>query len=194
MLILILNYGGPHLIEIPPHYGAASSKLMVVGQQAYEWGKYSVAELTHLITLYREFLQGTSKYPSPFWHFSREVNKGINSDCSGTSFVWTNIFKIDRNNRRPGKAIEQQLIQMGLLEKEIEICAPDVVLFLTGPDYDEYLKIMFPGVKFDAMSKHFLHRVVHEKLPNNCFRTYHPRYLRVKAWENEIRQAIITSV
>ena len=67
-----------------------------------------------------------------------------------------------------------------ILEKEIEIINPDIVLFLTG-DYDRYIEKQLDGVKFHELenSECYIARVEHKVLDKRIsFRTYQPDYFR----------------
>jgi hypothetical protein len=64
-----------------------------------------------------------------------------------------------------------------LLQAEIEITKPSVVVFFTGPSYDHRLASTFPGLSFETSSRR-LSRVFHPLLPRHSYRTYHPNYLR----------------
>lgn len=67
------------------------------------------------------------------------------------------------------------------MEDEIKIINPDIVLFLTGYNYDNYIKKQLHDVEFAAVSgyneKEFA-RLKHSVLPYNSFRIYHPGYLQ----------------
>ena len=68
-----------------------------------------------------------------------------------------------------------------LLEREIAILAPDVVVFFTGPSYNGLLAATFPEAMLEAGSLSRakpVSRVIHPALPAKTFRTYHPNYLQ----------------
>ncbi|TKZ36428.1 hypothetical protein [Brachyspira catarrhinii] len=73
--------------------------------------------------------------------------------------------------------------KFNILKDEIKIINPDIVLFLTGPDYDDYIKTQLEGVKFHKLEnsdyeKSQFARVEHEVLPKKSFRIYHPNAFR----------------
>ena len=67
------------------------------------------------------------------------------------------------------------------MEEEIkEIIKPKIVLFLTGPNYDNYIRNQLEGVKFKTVENYNerqFARVEHKSLPENSFRIYRPEYL-----------------
>ena len=77
--------------------------------------------------------------------------------------------------------------EYNILEEEIKIINPDIVLFLTGPYYDYYIEKQLKGVEFKTVENYGIRqfaRVEHEALPKNSFRIYHPVYLRRRSLEN----------
>jgi hypothetical protein len=46
--------------------------------------------------------------------------------------LWSNLLKMDRRNARPSADAVDDLLRLRLLEREIEITRPDVVVFFTG--------------------------------------------------------------
>lgn len=73
------------------------------------------------------------------------------------------------------------------MEEEIKIINPDIVLFLTGPNYDYYIKNQLKGVEFKTVENYGIRqfaRVEYKSLPKNSFRIYHPVYLRRRGLEN----------
>lgn len=181
------NLSNPHLIKVPPAYEKAQVKLLIVGQQAREWGGYFNGQPTpqlvdNLMKVYETFELGKS-VPSPFWQAAHEIYARVNPDGPAGGFVWTNVIKIDQDGQRPiPPVVEACLNTFGLLPEEIEILKPDVVVFLTGPYYDADLQLLFPGVEFRSVCQdipiHHLAQVVHPRLPDKSFRIYHPGYLR----------------
>ncbi|MGI8840133.1 MAG: hypothetical protein ACR2F8_05035 [Caulobacteraceae bacterium] len=70
--------------------------------------------------------------------------------------------------------------QRGFLTGQIAILKPTAIIFFTGPNYDFVIKDEFIGVEFPPIDNRpweKFARVVHEHLPKQSFRTYHPEYL-----------------
>jgi hypothetical protein len=68
-----------------------------------------------------------------------------------------------------------------VIKKEISVFEPDVVIFFTGPNYDDIMKDVFGPLALSPVHDDFsvrqLARVESESLPTLSFRTYHPNYL-----------------
>lgn len=173
----------PLLMHVPPGYEANSRKLMIVGQETKGWGTKGVQiSVAELMGEYAGFNFGEKYRRSPFWVASHALHRALNPDAPARSFLWSNLVKVDQNERRPSPEIEEWVARLGLLAMEIKVTRPDVVVFFTGPRYDARLEATFPGLRFEETGPK-ISRVIHPELPERSFRTYHPGYLRrSKQW------------
>ena len=164
------------LIDVPDAYRDTTVKLMVVGQQTNGWG-HPDDGIEGLLAEYRSFGLGKTYVSSPFWHAAHEIYGSLNPDGPPRGFLWSNLIKVDVAQERPSPAIEELISSVGLLQHEVAITQPDVVVFFTGPWYDERLRATFPGVEYERVND-FVNRLSHDALPERTFRSYHPGYLR----------------
>lgn len=132
-----------------------------------------------------------------FWDLIRNVCEKSGRE---PNIVWTELdkihyFYVEKNNKRCVKLWSEDEKELNeivddtnrtMLEHEIEIIKPDLVVFLTGPSYAQSMK--------DALHKYDL------KKPNSdvfvrefsvlntaCLWTYHPNYLnRANLWDRVI--------
>lgn len=86
--------------------------------------------------------------------------------------------------------------QRGLLSREVERLAPDVTLYLSGPNYYAALRSEFPDIEFTAVAgrtERQFARVRGSGLPDRSYRLYHPNYLNRSrerwAWLQELSDA-----
>ena len=175
-LAAVGDLGGPLLIDVPDTYLNATVKLMVVGQQTNGWG-HPDDEIEGLLAEYRRFDLGNTYVNSPFWQAAHAVYVSLNPDGPPRGFLWSNLVKVDVAQKRPSSAIEELLSSASLLQDELAITQPDIVVFFTGPAYDERLRATFPSVEYERIND-FINRLNHEALPEQTFRSYHPGYLR----------------
>lgn len=183
----------PLFMSLPQAYYEARKKLMIVGQQGYQWGfskkdsgrdpKWNSTQ--QLIQLYKNFALGKQYIKSPFWQAAHELYNLLNPNASPDGFLWSNLITVDDWNKRPDQAVEQSVCELGLLSEEIQITKPDVVVFFTGPYYDEMLKKTFDRLELQKISTE-LAIVKHPLLPVQSFRTYHPGFL----WRSKKRRII----
>lgn len=180
---------GPHLLCVPDSYTTLKHRLLIVGQQTYDWCNWdSLRQMTvdcaiaEALSVYSSFNLGEKYTRSPFWQAARKFQAALNPQSDTFGYVWTNLVKFDQVNNghdRPTQEVESMICEHSPLPSEIQILEPDVVIFFTGPAYDDRLQSTFPGVGFeDCVSDGFIHRLCHSRLPKHTYRTYHPAYLR----------------
>jgi len=175
----------PLLISIPEAYLSQKPRLLIVGQQTNGWCGGSLT-VDALLKCYNDFDLG-KRYPStPFWNVTRNLAKKLRM----YPFAWSNLNKCDFNGKRPSKELEQEIYnKFPVLNGEIELLKPDIVIFFSGPYYDSHLERIFPECKFinvSGFSERQLCRVKHQGLPPNSYRTYHPQYLRIGKLEQKV--------
>jgi hypothetical protein len=130
---------------------------------------------------------------TPFWRMHRLISDKL---CEGDhrSVMWLNVVAVDycaqgrssnsmwwNLNWDQVKTVSEW--QKGRLREEIKTLSPDVVIFMSGPSYDYYLKAEFCDFEKDEASTEFeklkLARITDSKsiLPNSSYRLYHPGYI-----------------
>lgn len=178
-----------HLACVPPNYEKMKYKILIVGQENDGWGIEDNARLSMFATL--DFLDSKDYNDRrPFFSFPYKFCKSINNledikDSKKTYFTWVNLreFSFDETPKTSLGKEAQSMIdnEFNILEEEIKIINPDIVLFLTGPDYDFDIEKQLKGVEFKTVENYHIRefaRVEHEALPKNSFRIYHPNRIR----------------
>ena len=184
-----------HLACIPPNYEKMKYKILIVGQENNGYGYETEAKKSMLFTL--DFQNGRYYDNAPFFSFPYSFCASIN-DCDNEEYskksylAWVNLkeFSFETSSKKPLNEKAQNIIdnEYNILEEEIKIIKPDIVLFLTGPYYDYYIEKQLKGVVFKLVENYGIWqfaRVEHKSLPKNSFRIYHPVYLRRSGLENE---------
>lgn len=178
--------GNPLLLHIKDEekYKNADIKIMFFGQETNSWyGELGSIGLDELLMNYSNFLEST--YSSQFWNAIRDYISTIKEENPNKSveFVWNNILKIGKENAK-GKP-KQDLVELQknvfpVIQREVEILTPDLIIFFTGPYYDSYIKKEWKDLLINEVppyNKRQLSKIEHTSLPMTCFRTYHPNYL-----------------
>ena len=178
-----------HLACVPPNYEKMKYKILIVGQENDGWEIEDNARLSMFATL--DFLNSKDDNDRrPFFSFPYKFCKSINNleyikDSKKTYFTWVNLreFSFDEEPKTSLGKEAQSIIdnEFNILEEEIKIINPDIVLFLTGPDYDFDIEKQLKGVEFKTVENYNIRefaRVEHEALPKNSFRIYHPNRIR----------------
>jgi hypothetical protein len=208
-LSLAPRLSSPLLVAVSDSWLASKFRILVVGQevlrwafregQYYDWPFNAIASFQEfktnqhaveaLIYAYRVF--DFSKHQpenarSPFWTAYRRLRASLEKD-KDSSVLWTNLFRMSIDggsvikNGSSEELLNLQIAQAGLLTDEIRILQPKVVVFFTGPNYDNALVQEFPGIEyrpFKSWMKREVALLSHSELPLCAFRTYHPGFLR----------------
>lgn len=201
----------PLLLSVPPAYINAERRILVFGQETngWEWtgnlrDRYSMYQVDYpyrdvrtlqdfldnddsveaLCWGYREFDFARNQpvtRRSPFWQAFREIQ-----GWRGAGLIWNNLSRCDYYGGPVVTApadLQTRLseCQRELVAKELAILQPHLCLFVTGPNYDNFLSEVFPKCELTQLVEGVpirqLARINHLYLPENSFRTYHPRYL-----------------
>ncbi|WP_416877780.1 hypothetical protein [Litorimonas sp.] len=202
------QYDGPFIAEPSDAFLNASPKILYVGQEAFGWSPLSSFKgkesLVNLRNHYNNFDYGVDYSRSPFWNFHRKIIKRFN--LCYQSVLWTNLSKFSMSKTKHSASIlrspyVQEIIsyQQGLLTQEVIENNINIILFITGPNYDWIIQQEFPDAKFIKTSNNFpCRQLAQVVLPEHsnivALRTYHPKYLRLKNLEDTIISEIYKSV
>jgi hypothetical protein len=128
-----------------------------------------------------EFAKNYHGRNSPFWRFIRTFHSKVNGDQFQNGFLWTNFSKCDSGGTTLTREL-QDLDKMGfdLLTSEIEILKPDVVIFITGWDYEKQFQRVFSGLTYETLEDNFIYRCIHKLLPKRTYMTMHPKGLHLR--------------
>ena len=137
-----------------------------------------------------DFASSYSHRNSAFWRAFRLLETEVARD--GVLAMWTNLFKVDMGGsvvRRCDEKARRLLreAQAGILVEEIQALDPTVVVFFTGPTYDEEIGHAFGQPEFRPLwadcPMREVAQVMSPRLPPLSFRMYHPNYLqRSRRW------------
>ncbi|WNS73656.1 hypothetical protein RRV45_12070 [Bacillus sp. DTU_2020_1000418_1_SI_GHA_SEK_038] len=188
-------------------YKYADIKIMFFGQETNTWeGELGNKSIDELLVTYSNFFGNGKcfKYGGPFWNTVKDyVNtiKQLNPDKS-VECVWNNIIKIGKEKTKgaPDKSLVNiQKEKFPVIKEEIEILKPDLIIFFTGPNYDQYIKTEWRDLKINSVNSWETRKIAllkHELLPNNTIRTYHPNfmYMKGKQFYSNIKDSITTNI
>ncbi len=159
----------------------------------------SADSIRDIIAGYRQF-DFASAMPrtrgSPFWRYFRGVKEVFTERGETASAIFTNVIRCAAETQGAGQgyslwSIDENIRrtyldwQKGLLTAELRALAPTLIVFVSGPYYDDYLTEEFEGLEMTAVEP-FDERVLSRlRAPGlgdvPAYRTYHPGYLnRVK--------------
>jgi hypothetical protein len=172
------DFSPPLLLNVTNDYCAASTKIMVYGQETYGWiwddkltadyphyphnwtfsNQHSLKDFLESDDSVESLCWGYAAFScaqyqprnknSPFWRAFREVQNGPD-----VGVMWSNISRVDYKGGSILSADESarnilESQQATLMLRELSVLKPDACIFFTGPDYDCILKNIFHGMKY----------------------------------------------
>lgn len=177
---------GPLLMSPNEAYCTSSNKLLIIGQETFRWSCH-VDDIGKQMDFYEDFNVGKDYFASPFWNITRKVEEVLGNEKY--SCAWTNLNKFDVNAKRPKGKYETAISELDdILLSELKIIEPDFCLFYTGPSFDYRLRTIFQDIEFIEIPNFTLRqfcKLKHTYLPENSYRSYHPKSLRIRHLEDD---------
>ncbi len=200
----------PLCLYVPERWRNSESRVLIVGQETlgwnfcsgwyYDWPYDPIAnwqDFKHvpdsaiaMVHGYKSFefsRYQPENYRSPFWQAYRQFREALGEHKDGveTSVLWTNLFRMSLDGGSVIKGSREEVEQIkeasrDVLYAELRILKPTAVVFFTGPNYNETLYSLFPGIEvfsFNGRDRQKTARITHPDLPSMAWRTYHPKYL-----------------
>jgi hypothetical protein len=190
----------PLLIRPPEGYAQSKLKAMYFGQETNGWeGGYEENKgVEHLLGIYDEFAnKGRGfRYGGQFWNALKSFQQAFLKVEPTSAFLWNNIIKVGKyseKNRPSEDIILWQDPWFAVTREEMKTFVPNVVIFLTGPNYDDMIRRTFGEFQISSVNgfnTRKLARINSGLLPHNTFRTYHPGYL-YRVGFDKVRDEII---
>lgn len=116
-------------------------------------------------------------------------------------FFWSNVVKIGKAYDKglpPNYILDVLKTDFNVLQEEINIIEPDVIIFISGPDYVFYINEQIANVKTEAVDGFGIREFAQMKIPNVkfSFRTYHPQKMNFLGKEkySEIYNTIVRKI
>jgi len=192
------DFDGPLLMYCwDENFNDANYKILFIGQEHTNTCWFANDDIEDPLKWYETFCLAKN-YNSTFWLAVKQINRTLNGNGSHKpNFLWTNVSKYATATGRPvGFEKHNQITnQFGfnILAKEIEIIKPDAIIFLSGNNYDEWIKIQFNNtISFDKkinddipVEDLSIVKLTSGKpiLPIHSYRTHHPTPLSTqKKW------------
>src|SRR6059058_3906830 len=149
----------PLLINLSGDYYAQPTKLFIVGQQTNTWYNRHVvssrrASAESLVSIYRDRFGLGYGYNPIFWQAVRQLETSLS--IAPHAVAWSNLNRFDLHGTRPSAEEEEDMgiLFDDLLRAEINFARPDVIVFFSGPSFDDHVKRIWPNSRFIAISPH----------------------------------------
>ena len=189
------DYDGPLLMHCwNENFNNAKYKILFIGQEHTTTYWFANDDIEDPLKWYENFCLAKN-YNSPFWRAVKQLNKTLNGNAAHEpNFLWTNVSKYATSE---GKSVgfekHRQITNefgFNVLADEIEIIKPDVVIFLSGYNYDKWITLQFnSSITFDdkineTIPAQELSLVKQTSgtpiLPVHTYRTHHPTTLSLE--------------
>ncbi|MDR1848055.1 MAG: hypothetical protein LBR17_08085 [Bacteroidales bacterium] len=169
----------PLLMQLVDDFDNADIKVMFIEQELPKGTKYQIGESfpEFKIPGYQDLENDLKEAKGIASYFKKEFIKRFNNKHKDKKiqYVWNNLIKIGLADCKDKTLYSLEKKNFTVLKEEIEIIKPDVILFTTGPVYDNKLKYLI-GVapeKIDGFDKKQLAFIPMDHIV--ALRTYHPR-------------------
>ncbi|MCA5006810.1 uracil-DNA glycosylase family protein [Sphingobacterium bovistauri] len=174
-------------------YQNADIKIMIFGQETNDWAGNFQNDINISINTYDEFYNSNAcySYGKQFWNGFNRFLTLLNKKFPNKKIeaIWNNVIKVGNSGRDknypPEYIYNIEKEYFNIINDEINILNPDIILFMSGPNYDNEIRNSLKNIQFEHFSQNFSERQI-AKLNyhnfKNIYRTYHPNYL----WRNNI--------
>lgn len=188
----------PLLIAVPDDYNDYKKRIMIFGQDTNNWCRECADSSTFSnnidksMEIYKEYYlhNNIGKKRSPFWNEFKRIKRCV-LKTDDAVFTWNNINKIGRRGKGNLKKINKiQFEYFKVIEDEINLLQPNILLFFTGPYYDTFIK-----KQIGNFSQNKIHENIYELEFSGsfkgikAFKTFHPNALYFKG--RKIKKAVI---
>ncbi len=192
----------PLLLSVDNEFVNSDIKIMFIGQETNGWYE-SISSIEELTKAYDDFYWSNRCYKrgGQFWNGVKLLKTLVQDKYpnKNISAIWNNVLKIGKakgKNKPPQyiRSIEHDYFKV--IQEELKIIKPNVIIFLSGPYYDNIISEHFQVDKYaidESVSVRKLARL-EIKGYKNCFRTYHPNNLYRSKNINQYFDAIVKEI
>ena len=176
----------PFLLQVPSNYESFENKIMIFGQETNFWcgecGNDSAFSnsIDKSLEIYESFYlnNGTGSYGGPFWNEFKRIKRTVIKP-ENSIFVWNNINKIGKTGKGNLDEINKiQFKNFKVISEEIELLKPNIVVFLTGHNYDFFIRENIGNFNQKEISDCLFELDFNKNYKNiKFFKTYHPNGL-----------------
>ncbi len=168
-------------------FNNADIRIIIYGQETNDWCGNFEADIEETKLTYNNFFNTNEcfKYAGHFWNgislFIKKMREKYPE--KKVEFLWNNVVKFGRSggkNRPPTYIYEIEKENFAILNEEINIINPNLLLFLSGPEYDDILINQIKSFSQNEELNGFSNRQLTKFKYNEkilAYRTYHPNYL-----------------
>lgn len=179
----------------PKGYKNADIRLMIIGKQTNDWESIFNGDIKKTISVYRDFYKGFY-FDAYRGYFKNHFNMFLqliehNFPNKTISCFWNNVIKTGMANEAgtpPSYILNLESEYFPVLEKEIDIIKPNLILFFTGSNYDQFIKSNLPKISMQEIQgfRHEDLQLLKIKNVDFAFRVSSPQQLHFSGRSNYI--------
>lgn len=141
-IVIKKNSAFPFMIYANERFENAKRRVMFCGQETQSWNveEYKTVESSTVDSIMKRYnaFVNNGGYNSPYWNFQNRI---MNSNPD-VGFVQNNIVKI---GKRDDSGCDDDIDNLAhkyfpVFKDELNILKPHLIIFLTGPNYDDKIK------------------------------------------------------
>ncbi|UXE67162.1 MAG: hypothetical protein KA713_00730 [Chryseotalea sp. WA131a] len=198
---LEIKPANPLLLQVDKEedFVMADIRVVIYGQETNGWYGDFIADINPILDCYDKFFNRGEcwSYGGQFWLGFSKFWKMLEAKYPEKKirFIWNNIVKIGKSGDKgfpPDYIYEIERNYFSVVNDELQILKPNLVLFFSGPNYDSIVKDNFGQIKYEALAPYSERWLSQLQIPNVdfAFRTYHPNFL----WRNDIESFFRTII
>jgi len=140
-----------------------------------------------------------------YWSYTKEISERVEGESPWEKIAFTNMVKCNNSNTTDTTSNEMKMhciLENKILIKEILHINPDVIVFYTSTDYDDYIEKMFSDIFI--LHGEDVDRLIGKKLipwwefdvqlndhPVRCLRTGHPERKKKVDFVNAVSEFVV---
>ena len=192
----------PYLLFPSAEYEYAAIRVMIFGQETFTWGgefqQYGITpSVTGLLSLFDLFVNEDWGSNTPFWRFVSWIREYLRDErCNNIALIPNNLVKVGRNGQTGfDRDVFVASQRLNLINREIDILHPDIIISLSGPSYDNVIKDIFGDYREEIIDLDIRLSSLHiDNLSIPFYRLYHPKYLNISGNTERAKREVLNII
>lgn len=170
----------------PEGYQSSDIRVLILGQETNTWGGQLNPNLEKNLEIYENWYGG-GFYKKNHGHFKNHFNLILSKlnqkfPDKQVACLWSNVLKVGKSRGKgmpPNYILTEINKNLNILQDEIDIIRPNLIIFLCSYKYDNFIKQQLQDAAFFSVENYNKNQLSEIMIPNvkYSYRTYHPKYL-----------------
>ena len=181
-------------------YKNSDFKLMVFGKETNGWDEGD-GTLDSVLETYYKFTDSQGEfnvdYRSFFWDRVKDFHRTLKVKSNKNIYlIYNNLLKIGKlDSGRPPKYItDMERKYFSVIEDEIKILRPDLLLFLSGENYDDVIHDIWGDIEYQAINPYQKNELAKMNIPGVklALRSAHPQ--EITSWSKHEYEKLFNTI